>query len=70
MMRRPDRLTGMSISLGRRVVEPESFVSSSCVGDQYQNLNRHRIAMKASESPLDPGRLKAGNAALLDPSHP
>jgi hypothetical protein len=35
MMRRPDQLTGMRISLGRRQIEPESFVSSSCVGDQY-----------------------------------
>jgi hypothetical protein len=43
MKRRPDRLTGMRISLGRRVIEPESFVSSSCVGDQFQNFKRHRI---------------------------
>jgi hypothetical protein len=33
MMRRPDRLAGMRISLGRRLNEPESFVSSSCVGE-------------------------------------
>jgi hypothetical protein len=39
MMRRPDRLAGKRISLGRRVIEPESFVSSSCVGDQIQRFN-------------------------------
>jgi hypothetical protein len=43
MKRRPDQLAGMRISLGRRVIEPESFVSSSCVGDQFQNFKRHRI---------------------------
>jgi hypothetical protein len=69
-MRRPDRLTGTRTSLGRRVIEPESFISSSCVGDRYQNLNRHRITMRASGSPLDQGRLKARNAALLGTSHP
>jgi hypothetical protein len=42
MMRRPDQLAGMRNSLGRRQIEPESFVSSSCVGDQFQNLERHR----------------------------
>jgi len=35
MMRRPDRLAGLSISLGRREIEPESFVSRSCVGDRF-----------------------------------
>ena len=41
MMRRPDRLTGMRNSLGRRQIEPENFVSSSCVGDRVQNLKCH-----------------------------
>jgi hypothetical protein len=40
MKRRPDRLAGMRNSLGRRVIEPESFVSSSCVGNQFQNQKR------------------------------
>jgi hypothetical protein len=31
-VRRPDLLTGMRDSLGRRLIEPESCVSSSCVG--------------------------------------
>jgi len=48
MKRRPDRLTGMRNSLGRRVIEPESFVSSSCVGDQLQHLKRHLIETMAS----------------------
>jgi hypothetical protein len=60
-MRRPDQLTGMRISLERRVIEPESFVSSSCVGDQFQNL--YRMAMRACPSPLAQGHFKAGNNA-------
>src|SRR5579872_1847733 len=40
MMRRPDQLTGMRISLGRRLTEPESCVSSSCVGDQFPEPNK------------------------------
>jgi hypothetical protein len=48
MMRRPDQLTGMRNSLGRRLIEPESFVSSSCVGDQFQNLNSHLLEKMAS----------------------
>lgn len=51
MKRRPDRLTGMRNSLGRRVIEPESFVSSSCVGDQFQNLKRHPVERMASARP-------------------
>ena len=42
-MRRPDQLTGLKNSLGRRLIEPESFDSSSCVGDQFQNNNDHPI---------------------------
>jgi hypothetical protein len=37
-MRRPDRLTGMRISLGRRLIEPESCFSSSCVGGSIFEL--------------------------------
>ncbi len=33
--RRPDQLLPVRNSLGRRENEPESFVSSSCVGDQF-----------------------------------
>jgi hypothetical protein len=47
-MRRPDQLAGMSNSLGRRQIEPESFVSGSCVGTQFQNLLRHPIVKVAS----------------------
>lgn len=43
MKRRPDRLTEMRISLGRRVIEPESFVSSSCVGGSVPSLEPQRI---------------------------
>src|SRR5580704_16843417 len=51
MMRRPDQLTGMRNSLGRRLIEPESFVSSSCVGDQFQNVKRHPIRKVAPATP-------------------
>src|SRR6266851_2234222 len=51
MMRRPDQLAGMSNSLGRRLIEPESFVSSSCVGEQFQNRLRHPIEKVASARP-------------------
>ena len=51
MMRRPDQLTGIRNSLGRRLIEPESFVSSSCVGDQFQNLRRHLIVQVALARP-------------------
>jgi len=34
MKRRPERLIRLGNSLGRREIEPESFVSSSCVGDR------------------------------------
>jgi hypothetical protein len=37
-MRRPERLIHWRNSRGRRGIEPESFVSSSCVGDRFQNL--------------------------------
>jgi len=50
-MRRPGRLIQWRNSRGRRVIEPESFVSSSCVGDQFQNLKRHEIEKKTSAKP-------------------
>jgi hypothetical protein len=34
MKRRPGRVIRQRNSLGRREIEPEIFVSSSCVGDQ------------------------------------
>jgi hypothetical protein len=37
-MRRPEWLIQWRNSLGRRVIKLESFVSRSCVGDQFQNL--------------------------------
>src|ERR1700733_152507 len=41
----------MRISLGRRVIEPESFVSSSCVGDQFQTTKRRLIEKRAPSRP-------------------
>jgi hypothetical protein len=35
MKRRPERLIRQRNSLGRREIEPEIFVSSSCVGDRF-----------------------------------
>jgi hypothetical protein len=58
-MRRPDRLIRWRNRLGRRVIEPESFVSSSCVGDQIQHLDRHLIRKMASpRSRVGKGRVK------------
>jgi len=53
-MRRPERLIHWRSSRGRRVIEPESFVSSSCVGDQFQNFYRRLIEK------LAPGKTTAG----------
>jgi len=49
MMRRPERLIHWGNSRGRRGIEPESFVSSSCVGDQFQNISRLKIEKMARQ---------------------
>src|SRR5579864_1963482 len=51
MKRRPKRHVRWGNSLGRRVIEPESFVSSSCVGDRFQNLKRRPLEKMAWPRP-------------------
>src|SRR6266478_6567015 len=51
MKRRPERLIRWRNSLGRRVIEPESSVSSSCVGDQFWNLKRRLTEKMPPQTP-------------------
>jgi len=51
MKRRPERLIRWIKRSGRREIEPEIFISSSCVGDQFQNLKLHRTEKMASTRP-------------------
>jgi len=68
-MRRPGRLIQWRNSRGRRVIEPESFVSSSCVGDQFQNLKRNKIEKKASAEPRA-GQGQPNTAASVESAQP